>query len=342
MTGWRGIPILLCAVLAACDGKDGGMGGEPSSTPTPLEMIRPDHFPPMAIPPDNPMTVEGVALGKELFFDPILSIDSTKACGSCHLPNSSFTDNDQFSEGVAGMTARNSMHIVNAGWMTALFWDGRAESLEAQALQPVANQVEMGETWDHVVEKLSRHPDYQILFAEAFGDGEITSDRVVKAIAQFERTLVSSESRFDDFLNDKGNYTAEEELGFELFNNEIGDCFHCHGTVLLTDNQFHNNGLDEAPADSGLAAITGNTFDLGKFKSPSLRNVEFTAPYMHDGRFATLEEVLQFYSDGFHRASRTDPLIRARRHTLTSQEQRAIIAFLKTFSDRKFLRAHRP
>ena len=339
---WRGVPILLCALLLACDGKESGMGGESSSTPTPLDMIRPDHFPPMAIPEDNPMTVEGVDLGKKLFFDPILSIDSTKACGSCHLPNASFTDNDQFSEGVAGVTGRNSMHIVNAGWMSALFWDGRAESLEAQALQPVANQVEMGETWSHVEEKLSRHPDYPILFAAAFGDGEITRDRVVKAIAQFERTLVSSESRFDDFLNGKENYSGEEEFGFELFNNETGDCFHCHGTVLLTDNQFHNNGLDEVPADSGLAAITGNTFDLGKFKSPSLRNVEFTAPYMHDGRFQTLEEVLRFYSEGFHRTSRTDPLIRARRHTLTVEEQRAIVAFLKTFSDRKFLRAHRP
>ncbi len=342
MTGLCGAIIFLCAVLLACDGKKSGMGGEPSSTPTPLDMIRPDHFPPMAIPADNPMTVEGVDLGKKLFFDPILSIDSTKACGSCHLPNASFTDNDQFSEGVGGVTGRNSMHIVNAGWMSALFWDGRAESLEAQALQPVANQVEMGETWDHVEEKLGRHPDYPILFAASFGDGEITRDRVVKAIAQFERTLVSSESGFDDFLNGKDNYTEEEERGFELFNNETGDCFHCHGTVLLTDNQFHNNGLDEVPADSGLAAITGNSFDLGKFKSPSLRNVEFTAPYMHDGRFQTLEEVLQFYSDGFHRTAKTDPLIRARRHTLTAEEQSAIVAFLKTFTDRKFLRAHRP
>lgn len=287
------------------------------------------------------MTIEGVDLGNKLFFDPILSVDSTRACASCHLPEVSFTDTDQFSVGVAGVTDRNSMHIVNTGWMPALFWDGRAESLEAQALQPVVNPIEMGENWDHVVEKLNRHPDYPLLFANAFGDGEITADRAVKAIAQYERTLVSSESRFDKFLNGKGNFIDQEELGFQLFNNEVGDCFHCHGTVLLTDNQFHNNGLDAVPADSGLAAITGNTFDLGKFKTPSLRNVEFTAPYMHDGRFETLEEVLQFYSDGFHKTARTDPLLRARRHVLAADEQRAIIAFLKTFSDRKFLRKHR-
>ena len=234
------------------------------------------------------------------------------------------------------------MHIVNAGWLPALFWDGRAESLEDQALQPVVNRVEMGEDWDHVVEKLSRHPDYPILFAEAFGDGRISPDRAVKAIAQYERTLISSESRFDKFLNGKGSYSAVEQLGFELFNNEIGLCFHCHGTVLLTDNQFHNNGLDSVPADSGLAAITGKSFDLGKFKSPSLRNVEFTAPYMHDGRFDTLEEVLEFYSDGIHKTALTDPLLRARRHTLTAAQQRAIVAFLKTLSDAKFMRTHRP
>jgi cytochrome c peroxidase len=225
--------------------------------------------------------------------------------------------------------------------MPALFWDGRAESLEAQALQPVTNRVEMGETWDHVVEKLSRHPDYPILFAAAFGDGEISSDRVAKAIAQFERTLISGTSRFDRFLNGEGDYSEEEALGFELFNSEIGDCFHCHGTVLMTDNQFHNNGLDSMPADSGLAAVTGNTFDLGKFKSPSLRNVEYTAPYMHDGRFDTLEEVLEFYSEGFHKTARTDPLLRARRHTLTAEQQRAIVAFVKTLSDPRFLRLHR-
>ena len=333
---------LSLVLLCSCESADKGVGVVDTHAPTPLQFEIPEGFPPMAIPVDNPMTVEGVELGRKLFFDPILSIDSTKSCASCHLPQFSFADPMRFSEGVGGFTQRHSMPLVNVGWAPSLFWDGRSASLEEQAVQPVQQAVEMGEEWDHVVEKLARNPDYPRLFEMAFGNRPVTRDLAVKAIAQFERTLISSNSKYDRFLAGGAELSPREQLGFELFNNETGDCFHCHGTILFTDNQFHNNGIDIAPPDSGLAAITGRVFDLGKFKSPTLRNIEYTAPYMHDGRFATLEEVVEFYSSGIRKSALTDPLLRARRHTLTPEQQEALVAFLKTLSDPGFLQSIDP
>ncbi|MEZ4703411.1 MAG: cytochrome c peroxidase [Rhodothermales bacterium] len=284
------------------------------------------------------MTREGVALGERLFFDPILSIDSTVACGSCHDPAFSFSDPKAFSDGVAGKTGRNSMAVVNVAWMPTLFWDGRAGSVEEQALGPVENPVEMGESWPHVVEKLQRHPDYPRLFDEAFETSAITPELVVKAIAQYERTLISANARYDRFKAGEETLTAQEELGRTIFFGERGDCFHCHGTALFTDNRYHNNGLDAVPADSGLAGITGASFDLAKFKTPSLRNVAVTAPYMHDGRFETLEDVVTFYNAEVQPSATLDPLLgRTRREPLSDEEQAALVAFLHTLTDDDFL-----
>ena len=334
MTASRGLLI----VLLVCFGCDTSM---PVSEPTPYTLDIPEAFPIMVIPSDNPLTEEGIALGRKLFFDPVLSIDSTVACASCHAPATSFSDPLAFSKGVAGETGRNSMPIINVGWMKTLFWDGRAISVEDQALQPIQDEIEMGETLENVVLKLKRHPAYPSLFEAAFQTNTITPELIAKAIAQYERTLISVNSKYDQFRAGTATLTPEEELGMNLFFNERGDCFHCHGPSLFTNNRYHNNGLDEFPEDLGLAAITGHPFDAGKFKTPTLRNIEYTAPYMHDGRFQTLEEVIDFYDAGTQLSETIDPLIGRRRQiNLTADEKAALVAFLKTLSDPEFLTIH--
>ena len=326
------------ALVACSDAGDKGVGAN-SPGPTPYALKGPTRFPPLQIPFDNPLTVEGVELGRQLFNDPLLSVDSTIACASCHQPSAAFSDPAVFSRGVAGQTRRNSMPLFNLAWAPEFFWDGRSPSLEDQALHPVENAIEMGERWDHVVEKLNRHPQYPALFARAFGDHlPISRELATQAIAQFERTLVSANSKYDRWLRGDFGLTAEEKAGFDIFFTEQGDCFHCHVDPLFTDNEFHNNGLDMAPPDSGLAALSGRRSDLGKFKTPSLRNIEYTAPYMHDGRFATLEEVVEHYNAGFVRNSLTDPLLLIRPSLeLSPTQQAALVAFLKTLSYPNFI-----
>ena len=334
MSVLRGILI----VILLCSGCD---ATTPTTAPTPYVLDIPESFPTMSIPSDNPLTEEGIELGRKLFFDPILSIDSTISCASCHLPSAAFSDPLAFSKGVAGETGRNSMPIINIGWMRTLFWDGRALSVEDQALMPIQDEIEMGETLDNVVVKLTRHPEYPDLFDAAFQSRTITPELIAKSIAQYERTLISANSKYDRFKEGRATLTAREELGRSLFFNEKGDCFHCHGTSLFTNNRYHNNGLDEFPEDLGLANVTNHTFDAGKFKTPTLRNVEHTAPYMHDGRFQTLEEVVEFYNSGTQYSETIDPLIGRRRQMhLTDEEKAALVAFMKTLSDPSFLTAN--
>jgi cytochrome c peroxidase len=279
------ISLLLLTVLVLQNCKPEPPPPPPPFNPTPLELERPFGFPLMIIPDDNPTTVEGVELGRMLFYDPILSGDNSQSCADCHSQDFVFSDNGKrFSTGIDGSVGdRNAPTIINAGWNPAHFWDGRAATLEEQALDPVRNPIEMNQPWTVAMDKLNAHPDYPDLFYSAFGTYEIDSMLVVKAIAQFERSMISSESKFDKFLNGEAVFTDEEQRGFEIYFTEKGDCFHCHGTVLLTDNEFHNNGLDSVLTDPGLGGITGNPSDLGRFKSPSLRNILFSAPYMHDG-----------------------------------------------------------
>ncbi len=305
---------------------------------------------PMDIPADNPMSVEGVALGRKLFYDPILSGDHTQSCASCHLPENSFDDSNQFSTGIDGsIGTRNAMPIVNVGWMTSLFWDGRAKSVEDQALGPVVNPVEMHNTWAQAVADLQASAEYPALFEKAFGTSEIDSMLVVKAIAQFERTLVSGNSPFDKYLRGEPTGWSDQDIleayqGYALFMDETkGDCFHCHGdqyNPLWTDNQFHNNGLDAVITDKGLGAITGNANDDGKFKTPTLRNLAYTAPYMHDGRFATLDEVLMHYSFGLQNSPTIDPLMKNVDQggaQLSVAERQLLKKFLLSLSDESFV-----
>lgn len=322
--------------------------------PTPYEIPRLTGLPALPnAPADNPTTVKGVELGRKLFFDPILSGDNTLACAGCHSPKHAFSDTVGFSIGIDGLPGkRNAMPIYNLTYsqlnpmFVGFFWDGRAATLEDQALMPIQDPLEMHEILPNVVAKLSADTNYQRAFFEAFNSREITSELVGKAIAQFGRTIVSGNTKFDQAFNAvPGVFLTEQELlGWELFNdNAGGDCFHCHGINggLFTDFIFRNNGLDDAVfytdfADAGLGAITGDTADYGKFKTPSLRNIALTAPYMHDGRFATLEEVLEHYSTGVHASPFTDPFMQFAADGgvhLTEEEKAAIIAFLHTLTD---------
>lgn len=325
-----------------------------SYAPTPHNLVIPPTLPQtMPMPANNPLTKEGIALGRKLFYDPILSADSTQSCASCHNIDYAFTDNGKkFSVGIDGVPGnRNSMALINLGWTNRLFWDGRSEGLEAQALEPITNPVEMHNTWEEAVCDLMKVEQYRIDFYKAFGVKEITPTEVTKALAQFERTLISGTSKFD-LASTPGTgvfFTEQEDLGFQLFYSETGgDCFHCHGdgARFFTDNLFHNNGLDNVPqggqfADKGLGAVTGRPEDNGLFRTTTLRNIALTAPYMHDGRFATLDEVLDHYSDHIKPSPTLDILMITDfggiGKQLTPDEKQALIAFLHTLTDTAFV-----
>ena len=323
---------------------------EETYTPVPYSLDIPPLFADKLIAPiiptNNPLTQEGVALGKKLFFDTILSGDETQSCASCHNPQNAFTDKQQFSNGINGVFGtRNAMPLFNLAWnFDELFtWSGQDFSLEKQALEPISNPIEMHANWATILQKMQSHPEYPNLFLKAFGTSQITPTLVTKAIAQFERTLISATSKFDKYLQGEATLTPQELNGFNVFMDEAkGDCFHCHGSnnnPLWTDNKFHNNGLDASFTDLGLGAITGDPADNGKFKSPSIRNLAFTAPYMHDGRFATLEEVINHYSEGLQPSATIDPLMKKVSQGgvgLLPQDKADLKAFLLTLSDSDF------
>ena len=345
--------IGLCYLLvSSCAKNESTTPEEEGYEPTPLTLEIPRLFgekiSPPIIPGDNPQTVEGVALGKKLFFDPILSADNTLACAGCHAPSEAFTDSRQFSPGIDGIDGnRNSMPLFNLAWnyKENFFWDGRASSIENQALQPVIDPVEMHNTWPNAVSSLQSDSEYPQLFSEAFGTSNIDSTMVSKAIAQFVRTLISGNSRYDQFLRGEIELTEAESNGLDVYVDETrGDCFHCHGTppnnLLWTDNDFHNNGLDEIITDLGRGGATGDPREFGAFKTPSLRNLAYTGPYMHDGRFETLEEVIDHYSEGLVYSETIDPLMKAVGEGgvhLTEQDKQDLKAFLLALSDESFI-----
>ena len=346
MKTWQVHIIIIFFVCFSCDNES---VERYFATPSSLDIPKlfEDNILAPVIPIDNPQTVEGIALGKKLFFDPILSIDNTLACVDCHAPENAFTDSDKFSDGVDGIFGnRNSMPLFNLAWNydEKFFWDGNTFSLEHQAFVPVTDPFEMKSNWADVESKLQQHAEYPSLFEKAFGASNIDSSLVTKAKAQFERTLISANTKFDKFLLGELNLSPEELNGFNVFMDEAkGDCFHCHGSdknPLWTDNIFHNNGLDETFADLGLGAVTGDPADNGKFKSPSLRNLEFTAPYMHDGRFASLDDVINHYSQGLKNSSTIDPLMKKADQGgvgLTDKDKADLKAFLLSLSDYDFI-----
>ncbi len=323
--------------------------------PTPYELEIPSHFPSMVIPENNPMTKEGVDLGRMLFYEERLSGDNSMSCASCHSPENSFSDPNQFSTGINGIQGnRNSMALINLGWQKFFFWDGRAKSLEDQILEPVPNPIEMHQEWGDAVVKLEQDVEYRNMFFKAFGEKGIDSTKVSKAIAQFIRTMISGSSKFDvmyKFENSlplNGNDQAilssispEEWAGYDLFKSLTGaDCLHCHSGILMHINKFSNNGLDATFTDIGRGAITGNPNEIGRFKIPTLRNIALTAPYMHDGRFGTLDEVIEHYSSQLVSSPTIDPLMEHLSSggvQLDSQEKDLLKKFLFTLTDYDFI-----
>ena len=315
---------------------------------TPYRFTISSYFPIPPLPRDNPLLEERVALGERLFNDIAFSRDGTLSCASCHTRANAFTDARRFSIGVEGRTGtRNGMPLFNLAWKTNFFWDGRAPSLRAQVLMPVQDHLEMDEKLENVVAKLKKTS--KVDFARAFDSDEITPERIGLAIENYLLTLTSFDSKFDRSLQGKEQLTEEEKRGFELFMTEYeprmgqrgADCFHCHGGPLFTDHQFHNNGLSPVESDTGRHRVTQNERDLYKFSTPSLRNIALTAPYMHDGRFQTLEEVVAHYDHNLRRTDTLDPNLAKHPSTgirLSAADKAALVAFLKTLTDEKFTR----
>lgn len=339
--------LLVLPFLSSC-GDDPPSGSEDRHITHPIAWVNPNGFAPADLPEDNPLTEEGVALGRRLFYEVRLSGDNTMSCGSCHLPDHSFSDPSRFSVGIDGIAGTlNAPPLINLAWQDFLFWDGRSSSLEEQAAQPIEDPIEMHEDWQNALSELEADPMYPPLFKAAFGSSAVSRDRIVKALAQFERMLVSANSRYDGFKKGELTFTDLELEGYNLFHSEQGDCFHCHGD-LTTGNtfgafgnlQFSNNGLDSVLIPgAGREQVTGDPSDRGKFKIPTLRNIEFTAPYMHDGRFQTLGQVIEFYNEGGHVTPTTDPNMKAAGvgRNWSLRQKQALRAFLSALSDVEFI-----
>jgi len=336
----------------ACISANGDLTAIPYN-PTPASLAIPSNFPPIVPAPDNPLTIDGIELGRRLFYDPILSVDSSMSCFSCHMQTFNFTDNLAVSEGVDGIAGkRSSMALMNLAFNhNGFFWDGRVNTLEEQAELPVEDEIELHNTWDEVICRLTVHDDYPTYFREAFGiadKNEITKELAAKAIAQFERSIISGNSKYDKFIRGElfldDDELAGHDMYFDLAANKIRfpdtECGHCHGGPLLTTNEYLNNGTQEAAtlsdfADLGLGGITEIPSDNGKFRVPTLRNIEHSAPYMHDGRFESLEEVIDHYSSGGKSSPNKDVLIYP--VSMDSIQKAELLAFLKTFTDTTFM-----
>ena len=334
---------------------------------TPYRFAMSAKFPIPDLPRDNPLTAEGVELGRQLFHETRLATNDAQSCASCHLAGAAFADpGKRYSTGAEGAEGkRNAMPLFNLAWKPDFFWDGRAASLREQVIVPIQQADEMHTPLVEAVARLAATTNYPALFARAFGSEGITAERMALALEQFLLTSTSYDSRFDRAMKaasgnsfmramgDRATLTEEEKRGFELFSTEYdprrgflgADCFHCHGGPLFSNHGFANNGLDAEFKDAGRFLATGREGDRGKFAVPSLRNVAVTAPYMHDGRFATLEEAVEHYRTGVQRSATLDPNLA--KHPdggvpFSDEEKRALVAFLKTLTDSRWEGAGAP
>jgi cytochrome c peroxidase len=334
-------------------------GTNPNATFIQLEV--PKGFPEPHLNPENPLTKEGVKLGRYLFFEKKLSGDLTQNCASCHFPEYGFSDFMPLSVGIDGFeTRRNAMPLFNLAWQEFFFWDGRAQSLEEQALEPITNPIEMNADWPTVVERLENTPMYTKLFKKAFGTKEITKEKVARAIAQFERTLISANSKYDSIkrmtvpegsLQSLVSFSDTAiERGYVVFNG-IGHCNHCHGETqtsfllgaLNDQNTFKSNGLKQNwnNGERGRAEVVPGAQNVGRMKTPSLRNVDLTGPYMHDGSIPTLDSLIEFYNTGGNNNPESNPdpdmhnpgVFRNWR----KYQKDGLKAFLKSLTDKKFI-----
>jgi cytochrome c peroxidase len=285
---------------------------------------------------DNPLTEEGFQLGRHLFYDPIISRDSTISCASCHLQQTGFTHVDhQLSHGIEGkIGTRNSMALINLAWNKDFMWDGGVNNLEVQPINPITNPIEMDEKLENVIFKLQRSTKYKMLFTKAFGDEKVTSQRLLKALTQFTVMLKSSNSKYDKVMRKEKQYNEREQRGYDLFKT---NCASCHKEPLFSDDKFEKNGLaiDTTLYDIGRFKITNKKEDYLRFKIPTLRNVQFTFPYMHDGRFKTLTEVVKYYNSLGHDKSLPKEL--AKPMNLSDNDRVDLVLFLTTLTDKEFL-----
>lgn len=330
---------LVCSVFTGC--KD-DFEGEAYIADQAYDLEIPADFPALAFDRDkNPVTVNGVALGKKLFYEGRLSRNNSISCGFCHIQENAFTHHGHpVSHGIDNrLGIRNASPIQNMAFLRNYTWDGVSHNLDERSLVPITTDFEMDSSMPEVVGKLNADANYKKLFKAAFGDENITGERVLKAISQFMATMVSADSKYDRVLKGKTAFTAEENEGYKLFRT---NCASCHSGALFTDESFRNTGMyyNAQYNDRGRYRVTLDWNDNMKFRVPSLRNVEYTAPYMHDGRFTTLEAVLNFYSDLVENQPNLDPLLKKDGHVgirMNPSEKQYIIAFLKTLSDQNFI-----
>ena len=350
----QGIWILLILISVLSCKKEPEPILKPVYTATPYAFVVPPGFPThLNIPQDNPLTVEGIELGRYLFYDNRLAGRAGEgkfmSCSSCHIQENSFVIGlpRPHPVGLDSIATHHAMlPLINLVWNPGTFgWNGSVVSIEADVLAVITDPSEFGSSNEKVEQAIRDIPGYPALFEKAFGTPEVTVERIAQAIAQFVRTLVSADSKFDRYLRGEVQLSQAELMGFVLFTTEEGaDCFHCHGAAanpLFTTNLFYNNGKDSIFSDPfDRYAITGDFMDKGAYKASTLRNIEYTAPYMHDGRFGTLEEVVDFYAHELVWTPYINPLmhhIANGGNQLTTSEKNDLIAFLKTLSDTSFI-----
>jgi cytochrome c peroxidase len=341
--------LSLIGLLAACSkDSDNNSNNSPSLDNTAYALDF-GAFPSPNIAVDNPLTVEKVKLGRMLFFEKKMSLDNSMSCASCHRQEHAFSDTAQFSIGVHGLPGkRQAMAVFNMAWNSnGFFWDGRAPLLRDQSLKPIEDSLEMAENLDNVIDKLSQMQLYRDQFVRAFGSSEINEERMSFALEAFMNSIVSVNSTYDAFLRGDVQLTAQQERGRFLFFQEYNpffpaqsgaDCAHCHSNINFENDLYMNNGLDSdgSMTDLGFFEVTGNVGDKGKMKVPSLRNIALTAPYMHDGRFSTLEEVVQHYNIGVQQSASLDPALAMTLPgglLLSDTDVDALVAFLHTLTD---------
>jgi len=307
-----------------------------------VDLQFPSYFPEMTFDPsENPITKNGVELGRKLFYEGRLSRNNTISCGFCHIQENAFTHHGHMvSHGIDDrLGIRNAPPIQNLAFLKRYMWDGVIHNLNQQPIIPMTDVNEMDSSMPEAISKLSKDEVYKKLFKQAYGDENITGERVLKALSQFMATLISADSKYDRFKQGKENFSSEESQGMVLFQQK---CASCHSGELFTDESFRNTGMyyNTQFKDAGRHRVTLDQNDWMKFRVPSLRNVEYTSPYMHDGRFYTLEAVLNFYSDNVEDNPNLDPELKQNNHigiAMNTQEKQFIIAFLKTLSDKSFV-----
>jgi cytochrome c peroxidase len=303
--------------------------------------VAPSHFPkPLYKFENNVITQEKFELGRQLFYDPLISYDKTISCGSCHIQTSAFTHHSHtVSHGIFDQLGiRNAPAVMNLAWAPSFMWDGGITDLDLLPIAPITNHVEMGDTMSNVIHKLNAHPTYPSRFKKAFGDEKVNTANFLKALSQFMVMCTSTQSKYDDVVNGKATFTADEKAGYNIFKSQ---CASCHKEPLFTDYSYRNNGLKPSNInDVGRSLVSLDNNEKYKFKVPSLRNIEHTKPYMHDGRYRTLQAAIEHYKNNVTDMETLDPLLKSDKKIgllLTESDVSLLEKFLLTLSDKSFL-----